>query len=106
QRRELLDHSIDRRTGLDHDLGLARTLEGFDELIERFCENEIFALPAPGLELVYDIDRSIVNRDRETPAFHVQNQVFAHDGESDEANVSLLHKGSPNRWVSGLRGRA
>ena len=92
ERDELLDHGVHRRAGFDHDLRLAGTLERGDEILERLCEDEILALPTACLECLHDAGRAVIDGDVEALAFHVQDEVFAHHGEADQADVTGAHK--------------
>ena len=91
QRNELLDDGINGRAGFDHDLGFARTGECSDELGQCLGEDEVFSFAASGFKRLDDAGGAVENGDLEAAAFHVENEVFAHDGEADEADVTLIH---------------
>ncbi len=83
ERDELLDHGVHRRTGLYHDLGLARTGEGGDKLFERASRDDVLPLRAASSEFFRDRRRPIIDADAKALAFHVENEILAHDGEAD-----------------------
>ncbi len=88
---ELLDHGIHRRAGFHHDLGLAGAGEGRDELLKRLGWQDIFAL-GPGVgEFFRDGCGPVINADAKALAFHVENEILAHDGKSDKSDVALAH---------------
>src|SRR5262249_40090147 len=68
-----------------HDL--ARSLQRARQLAEASRRRESLALAAPGDEIVDARDGAVVHGDTEALALHVQRQVLAHHGESDEADV-------------------
>ena len=49
-----------------------------------------FPLAAFGGEFLRDLGGAIENRDGEAFRLHVEDEVFAHDGEADEANITLI----------------
>ena len=92
QGNELLDHLINRRTGLDHDLDLARPGEARDEVFERSAADELLAR-MPGDELVGGRRSAVVDADLEAAALHIQHQVLAHHCQADQAEIALLGGG-------------
>ena len=90
QRDELLDHGIHRTAGLDHDHDLARGGEGLDELLERLRADELFA-GMGGDEFVGDRGGAVVNRDLEAAGFHIENEILAHDGQTNQSEVAFAH---------------
>src|SRR6476646_7394524 len=87
---ELADDRIDGRAGLDHDHGFARPCEGADKLLHRGGGLDVFTFPTAGGELLRDRGGPIKDGDAEALRLHVEDQVFAHDGEADEANIALI----------------
>ena len=49
-----------------------------------------FPPPRVGGEFFRHLGGAIENRDGESFRFHVEREVLAHDGEADEANITLL----------------
>ena len=90
KRHELADDRIDRRAGLDHDHRLARSLQGADELLHRRGRLNVFSLSAIGGELLRDGGRAVEDSDLEALRLHVEDEIFAHDGQADEANITLI----------------
>ena len=103
QGNELLDHGIHGAAGLDHDHGLAGTGEGGDELLEGLGRDDVLPLGAALGELLGHGRGAVVDADGEALALHVEDEVLAHDGEADEADVALLgaHKISGSRLKTG-----
>ena len=51
---------------------------------------DVFPLPRSGREFFRHLRGAIENSDRKAFRFHVEDEIFAHDGEADEANITLL----------------
>ena len=49
-----------------------------------------FPSAAPCDEFFRDLGGAIEHRDRKTLGFHVQDEVFAHDTEANQANITLI----------------
>ena len=90
QRDELLDDRIDGSAGLDHDHDLARCGERLDEFLEAFCAHKFFARMG-GDEFVGDRGRAVIHRNLEAAGFHIEHKILAHDGQSDQSEVALIH---------------
>ena len=97
QRRELVDHGVHRRARLDHDHRLARTLERADKFLHRLGGNDVLVLGAALGEFFRDRSGAVEHRDGEALALHVQDEVFAHDGEADEPDVAVAGRSCHNR---------
>src|SRR5438552_10813207 len=87
---ELADDRVDRRTGLDHDHCFPRFLERADEFLHRPRWLNIFAFGFSVRELLRHLPGSIEHSDGEPFRFHVENEVLAHHGQADEANITLI----------------
>src|SRR5207302_3460343 len=87
---ELTDHLIDRFAGLDHDHDLARLLESAEQLFNRMSWMNIFPFSASGGEFVGDFGGAIENGNVKALRFHVEDEVFAHHRQSDQANITLI----------------
>ena len=86
----MLDDGVHGCARFDHDLCFAWALEGTDEFLECLGEDEVFSFSARGLEGVHDGGGAIIDGDVEAAAFHVEDEIFAHDGEADEADVASI----------------
>ncbi len=97
QRGDLLDHLIDGRAGLDHDHDLARPLQRGDQLLDGVAADDLFALGPAGEELVDPSAGAVEHGHGVAVALHVQDEVFAHDGQADQADVRgrFCHPRSP-----------
>jgi len=74
-----------------------------EELFERVARFDVFADGRPLFhELLRHGGGAIENGDGETFAFHVQHEVFAHDGESDKSDVTFFHKSLELRFDTSL----
>ena len=97
QRLELVNHSVNRSTGLDHDHDSARRREAVDEGFQRVialdavlssCFNNSRRTAAePADELMSRLRRSVVNTDGKTFVGHVHDQVLSHNREADQADI-------------------
>ena len=87
QRDELVDELVDRRAGLDHHHDLARPLERGDQLLERVAADELLALAAAVDELVDLGGGAVEDGDGVAAALHVEDEVLAHHGQADQADV-------------------
>ena len=80
--------------GFDEQHDLARFLDGLHEFLESGVSHDAFGgglvLLAVSDELLHLGGRSIVNADGIAVVGHVQDQVLAHDGQADEADVGLF----------------
>ncbi len=90
QGHELRNDGVNRAAGLDHDLHLARLGEGSDKFLQSLAAGKVFPLSTAGNELLHHVRGAIEDRHLKASAFHVEDKVFAHDGEPDEANITLL----------------
>jgi hypothetical protein len=89
QRNQLLDDLVDRRAGLHHDLDLAGLGQALDELLERLGAHQLLA-GVGGDEGFGGCFGAVVDADLEAAALHVQHQVLAHHGQSDQSEIALL----------------
>src|ERR1043166_3178620 len=48
-------------------------------------------------EIIYTTRGAVIDSDGVAAAFHVEDEVFAHDGQADQGDVS---RGSRHRWIS------
>ena len=93
QRDELIDDRIHGRACFHHDLCAARAFECADEIFECLRENKVFSFSAPGFKRVNDARGAVENGDVKAARFHVQDEVFAHHGEANQADVTSAHSG-------------
>ena len=90
QRGELIDDSVHRRPRFHHDHGFARAFQRANEFLDRTRRLNIFVSAAPSRKFVCHFRRAVEDRDGESFRFHVQDEVFAHHSETDEANITLI----------------
>src|SRR5436190_22963685 len=90
QRRDLLDDGVNRRARLYHDHCFARARQRTDEFLDRTRRLNRFILSAPGRKLVRHLSSTVKDRNRESLGVHVQDEIFAHYRETDEANIALI----------------
>ena len=86
-RDELVDKGIDGGSGLDHQEHLARSLERSHEILEGMGAVDIQPLTTAFHEPVNLLDGAVEHADAETLALHVQHEVLAHHGETDQSNI-------------------
>jgi hypothetical protein len=80
---------VNRGARLDHDLRLARALEGADEFFESVRGHDVFALGAALRKLLGNGTRSVVNGHREALALHIEDQIFSHHSQADETDIAV-----------------
>ena len=90
QRGQLVDHVIDRKPRLDHDHDLPRRLERRDQVHDRMRADDLLPLGSSLDERVDLGGRTIEHGDGESVALHVQDEVFTHHGQADQADVGGL----------------
>lgn len=87
---ELFDHRIHGAAGFHHDLDFARSGEGLHELFESLGANQFFAGMSRD-EFIGGGGGTVVDADLEAARFHVENEILAHDGQSDKSEVAFAH---------------
>ena len=91
---KLLDDRVHGRTGFHHQHDLARCGEAGRQFLHRVGAANGFALGAAGQKFVDLVGGAVVGGNGEAFIGHVQDQVFAHDGETNEAYVrKWFHRG-------------
>ncbi len=88
KRDELLNDRIHRRSRLDHDLRFPRTLERSDKFLQGFGGDELFAFATSLRKLLGYRRGPIIDGNGETLALHVENEVFAHYGKANQADIT------------------
>ena len=86
---KLINNRIDGCSCLDHDHSLAWTGQRSDELFESLGRMDPFSLGATFGEFLSHSQSPVVNTDGETFAFHIEDQILAHHGEADQADITL-----------------
>ncbi len=81
------DEVINRRAGLDHQHHPTRTLQQARQLLDRVGADDVRALRLIDEKLVYLGHGAVVDGHDEAVVVHIENQVLAHHGEADEADV-------------------
>ena len=90
KRHELVDDRVHRCAGLDHDHRLARALQRADKLLHRARRAECFSLRFSRGEFIGDFSRPVEDSDLKALRFHVEDEIFAHHSETDEADITLI----------------
>ena len=65
-------------------------LSAADKFLQRAGRLNVFFLAAFCGKFFRDLGGAIVHCDRKTFGFHVQDEIFAHDTEADQANITLI----------------
>ena len=95
-RQELLDEFVHRLAGLDHDHHAARAFEQRDQFRERMRADDLGALGFAAEELIHLGHGAVEDGHGEAVVVHVENEILAHDGQSDQCDVSLsFHRNIP-----------
>ena len=84
---QLLDEVVHGLSGLDHQEDLAGALERSHEILEAVGSVDVLALAASFDESVNLFYRAVEYTDVEAFAFHIEDQVLAHYGKTDESDV-------------------
>ena len=75
-------------------LTMSITRRGFLSLATISCNRmraeDFRALGFVGEEVVHLLHRAVEGHDGEAVVVHVQNEILAHDGQSDQCDISLL----------------
>ncbi len=87
---ELFDHRINRTAGFDHDLDFARSGEGLHEFFQSFGADQFHAGMSCD-EFIGGGGGAVVNADLEAAGFYIENEILAHDGQSDKSEVAFAH---------------
>ena len=64
--------------------------ERSDKFLQRTGRLNVFSLAAFSDKFFRDLSGAIEHRDRKTLGFHVQDEIFAHDTEANQANITLI----------------
>ena len=87
---ELVDHLVDGRAGLDHDEDRTGLGDAGDKVREGPGREEPPFAAMLGHEFVGPFMVAVEKRDAEPVSRRVSRQVRAHDGQSEDADVSLI----------------
>src|SRR5690606_24580173 len=88
EREELLDELIDGRARLHHEHDLAGTFEAGNELFDALRPLNLSS--GVGREELVDFARrEVENGDRIAFVVHVEDEILAHDRESDQTDIAL-----------------
>ena len=85
-----VDHMIDRVAGLDHEHDVARRLQQFYELRDRMCALDGGSLGFVIQEVIDLGSGAVKDGDLIPVVVHIQDQILAHYGETDEADITGL----------------
>ena len=103
QRLELLDHGVNRSTGLDHDQDTARLFQRVNQLLERLRPNEVALVSVLLKQGIGLFHRPVVKGYGVPAASEVAGQVRSHDGEACYADL-CTHQVSICRFAPIVRG--
>ena len=87
QRRQLVDHGVGGRAGLDHDDDRARPPQAGDEVGHRLAGHERALAAVLGDQAAGALRRAVVQRDGVAVPGQVPGQVAAHDRQAGDADV-------------------
>ena len=90
KRRELVDDRVHRRAGFDHDHRFPRALQRADEFLHRARRLNVFPLRLSRGEFIGHFRRPVEHGDGKSLRFHVEDEVFAHDSETDQSDITLI----------------
>jgi hypothetical protein len=91
QRKQLFYEIIHRLACFYHKEYFPGSLQTGNEIFQTACAVNVFARTAPFHEIIHFFLRAIVNAYAKAFAFHIENQILAHDGEAYQANVAFFH---------------
>ena len=80
--------------GLDHDHDLARPLQRGDEILDGVAADDLLPLASAVDEVVDLGGRAVEDGHGEAVALHVQDEVLAHHGQADQADVGGRGRGA------------
>ena len=86
-REEMFDELIDGFAGLDHEHDAAGFFEERDHFLDGAGADDIRAFGFPGQELVHLGDRAVESHHGVAVIVHIQDEILAHDGQTDECDV-------------------
>ena len=89
---QLLDHAVHGAAGLHHHEDLAGLGEVRHQLLKAVAADDVLAGGPAVHEGVHLGGGAVEDGHGEALGLHVHDQVLAHDGEADEADVCFLHK--------------
>ena len=85
------DHVVHRLARLHHHQNAPRTLEGGDKLRQGFSADDVFASTATSQKILGLGVGAVVDNAGEPVALGIEDEIFAHDAEADQTEVSLAH---------------
>ena len=86
---DLVDEIVHRLAGLHQHHDAAWAFQMADHFLNRPGTDDVRALGFAIHEVVHLGDGSVVGNDREAVVVHVQDQVLAHHGQSDQCNIAF-----------------
>ena len=84
---KFLDEVVHSLPGFHHEEYLAGRCKRLHQILQRMGPVEVLACSAAVYEFVHLLNRAVENTNAEALAFHVEDEVFAHDCQADEADV-------------------
>ena len=89
KRKQLFDDSVHGCTRLDHDLCFSGAFERLHEILKSVGGDDVFALCPALREFLGDRRGAVINGHSEPLALHVENEVFTHYSEADQADITI-----------------
>src|ERR1039457_2690727 len=94
-REELLDEFIHRLAGLDEHHHAARGLEVGNHFRDGMRAENFRPLRLVCEKMIHLFRGAVVSDDGKTVVVHVENEILAHDGQTDECDVALRFHNMP-----------
>ena len=88
---KLVYETVYRLSGLDHHHDLPGLLQIIRQLLQGAGADDVLPLGATLHELFDLLGGAVEHGHGETFGLHVHHQVFAHDGQTDKANIRFFH---------------
>ena len=95
KRQNGINRLVDCVTSLDQHHDAARALESGDEFLDGMRTNDGRAFCFVVHELIDFRDGPVENGNFETVVVHVEDQILAHDGKSDQSDITSFRHNSP-----------
>ena len=79
----------------NHHHNLAGLCNAVHQFLHRVSADDVLTGATTLYEVLYLLGGTVVNGHSETLGFHIQHQVFTHNGQANQANISFFHCESP-----------
>src|SRR5262249_42449942 len=77
----------------DHDLDFAWALQHCHEIFDLRRAADLLPGGGSGDEIIHDLSSAVIDSHRKAIAFHIEDQILAHDGKSDQPEIVITHAG-------------